>query len=312
MQSPLTWGCVKAPPPKATDLEDLLARFRDHLRRERGLAQPTVAGYLSIARQFLGRTENAEALDATALDSSIVSQFVVEAAGHRCTGSMRHLVTSLRSFLRFLHLAGHAQALADTVPAVAGCRGASLPRALPAGDLDRLLASCDRGTVAGRHDRAVLMLMGRLGLRVGELVRLELKDFDWRRGEVVIRGKARRHEQLPLPVDVGEAVAEHVFDRGSGDTPGALFLSADDHPRPLSIKRAERIVRDACRRACIPPVTPHALRHTAATEMLRAGASLVEVGQVLRHRDLQTTAIYAKVDRKALRELARPWPVSVP
>lgn len=307
MQLALTQAYGGARSPSAIDVADLLDRYRGHLVRERGLAAPTVAGYLSIARQFLGYVESAHGLDVTALDSAVVSRFVVEAARHRCTGSMKHMVTSLRSLLRFLHLAERTRDLVGTVPAVAGCRGAALPRPLPSGHFERLLASCDRGTVTGRHDRAVLMLLGRLGLRVGELIRLELSDVDWRRGEVVIRGKARRHERLPLPVDVGEAVAEHILDRGPAG--GPLLLSADDPPKALSVKRAERIVRNACRRAGIAPVTPHNLRHTAATEMLRAGASLIEVGQVLRHRDLLNTAVYAKVDRNSLRELARPWPV---
>src|SRR5207245_9016297 len=130
---------------------------------------------------------------------------------HRCVGSTKHLVTALRSLLRFLHVAGHAPVLAASVPTVAGWRGSALPRALPPRDLDRLLASCDRQTTAGRRDRAILTLLARLGLRLGKLVRLELSDFDRRRGEVTIRGKACRQERLPLPVDIGEAVAESIL-----------------------------------------------------------------------------------------------------
>jgi len=198
--------------------------------------------------------------------------------------------------------------LAASVPTVAGWRGSALPRALPPGDLDRLLASCDRQTGAGRRDRAILTLLARLGLRVGELVRLELSDFDWRGGEVTIRGKARRQERLPLPVDVGEAIAEYILGGRPTERQGRLFVSAGDPPRCFSANRVRTALCEACRRAGIAPITAHVLRHTAATELLRAGASLIEVGQVLRHRSVSTTTIYAKVDRERLRELARPWP----
>lgn len=296
--------------PVVVEFKQLLRQYRDHLTRERGLAAPTVAGYQTVARQFLAHVASTTGHDLAVLDAAVVSQFVVRAGQTRCTGSTKHLVTGLRSLLRFLHLTGHAPALAGSVPAVAGWRVSALPRALPPAHLNRLLASCDRTTPAGRHARAVLALLARLGLRVGEVVRLELGDFDWRRGEVVIRGKAHRRERLPLPADVGEAVAEYILGGAGVGAHGPLFVSADDPPRPLTVKRARDVVRDACRRAGIVPVTAHVLRHTAATEMLRAGASLIEVGQVLRHRDLSTTAIYAKVDREPLRELARPWPVT--
>ena len=297
-----------APPRGATELEQVLGQYGDHLIQERGLASQTVAGYLSVARQFLSHVASTDGLDLSKLDAKVVSQFVVQAAQHRCVGSTKHLVTALRSLLRFLHVAGHAPVLAASVPTVAGWRGSALPRALPPGDLDRLLASCDRQTAAGRRDRAILTLLARLGLRVGELVRLELSDFDWRGGEVTIRGKARRQERLPLPVDVGEAIAEYILGGRPTERQGRLFVRAGDPPRCFSAKRVRTALCEACRRAGIAPITAHVLRHTAATELLRAGASLIEVGQVLRHRSVSTTTIYAKVDRERLRELARPWP----
>lgn len=210
-----------------------------------------------------------------------MTRFVVQAARRRCIGSTKHIVTGLRSLLRFLHVAGHAAALADSVPTVAGWRGGALPRALPPAHLDRLLAGCDPGTADGRRDRAILMLLARLGLRIGELVRLELSDFEWRRGEVTIRGKARRQERLPLPAEVGEAIAAYILGGRTVQRAGRLFVSGDDPARALTAKRARAALREVCRRADIVPVGAHVLRHTAATEMLRAGASLIEVGQVL-------------------------------
>ena len=304
----LAESLAEGPPRGPTQLGQLLADYREYLIQERGLANQTVAGYLSVARQFLSHAASSDGLLLSKLDAKVVSQFVVQAAQHRCVGSTKHLVTGLRSLLRFLHVAGHAPALAASVPPVAGWRGSALPRALPPGDLERLLASCDRQASAGRRDRAMLILLARLGLRVGELVRLELSDFDWRGGEVTIRGKARRQERLPLPVDVGEAVADYIIGGRPTERQGRLFVSAGDQPRCFSAKRVRAALRKACRRAGIPPITAHVLRHTAATEMLRAGASLIDVGQVLRHRSVSTTTMYAKVDRERLRELARSWP----
>ena len=294
----------------AAEFAKVLAGYRAHLTQERGLAKPTVAGYLSVARKFFEHLTSSGRHDLSRLDATAVSQFVVRAGQTSCIGTTKQVITGLRSLLRFLHVAGQAPTLAGSVPAVAGWRGSALPKALPPGHVERLLASCDRATASGRHDLAVLTLLARLGLRVGETVRLERGDFDWRHGEVLIRGKADRHERLPLPVDVGEAVAEYILGSSRVEGHGPLFVSSDDPPRALTVQRARALVRAACHRAGIPPVNAHVLRHTAATEMLRAGASLIEVGQVLRHRSLATTAIYAKVDREPLRELARPWPVT--
>ncbi len=299
---------VERRPGGPAELDQLLGRYREYLIQERGLAGPTVAGYQTVARQFLARIAQSRSFDLSQIDGRTVSQFVVDAGQRRCIGSTKHLVTGLRSLLRFLYLAGHTSALGETVPKVAGYRGSALPRALPSGHLDRLLASCDRATAEGRRDRGILILLARLGLRVGEVVRLELGDFDWWRGEVTIRGKARRHERLPLPVEVGEAIAEYVLDGRPVQRQGAVFFSAADPPRPLTVKRVRAALHDACRRTGITPVGAHVLRHTVATEMLRAGASLIEVGQVLRHRSLSTTVIYVKVDHEPLRGLARSWP----
>lgn len=292
------------------DRGELLTRYREHLVHEKGLAYPTVAGYQTVARQFLNAFVRRTDAGLSQLSAKFVTEFVIDAADHRPTGTTRHRVTALRSLLRFLYLDGRAPDLVGVVPKVAGWRGAGLPQGLQPGEFERLLRGCDVESASGRRDRAMLMVVGRLGLRVGELVRLDLSDIDWGRAEVTVRGKARRDERLPLPSDVGEALAEYIL-HGRGGTPlGPVFIRDGDRAdRPWTTKAVRSALEVACCRASVAPVRPHALRHMAATDMLRAGASLIEVGQVLRHRSLSTTAIYTKVDIEPLRALARPWPV---
>jgi site-specific recombinase XerD len=220
-------------------------------------------------------------------------------------------VTPLRSVLRFPFVRGElATDRASVIPRVAGWRQASLPKDLPAQYVQRLLRSCDRRTHLGRRDFAVLVVLERFGLRAGEVAALELDDFDWTGGEMVIRGKGRE-DRLPLPCDVGEAVVAYLR-RGRPQTScRKLFLSSIAPVGEISSCAVRKIVRRACIRAGLAPIGSHRLRHTAATAMLRKGASLSEIAQVLRHRSVDTTAIYAKVDRHALRELAQPWPGGV-
>jgi len=199
--------------------------------------------------------------------------------------------------------------LVGAVPSVAHWRLAGLPRALDADQVRRLLASCDQTSTAGRRDFAILMLLARLGLRRGEVAAIELGDLDWRAGEILVRGKGNRHERLPLPADVGQAVADHLRPGRPKSAEGrCVFLRLRAPHRALGAGGVGDVVIAAGRRAGLGAIGAHRLRHTAATEMLRAGASLPEIGQVLRHRRVSSTAIYAKVDREALRSLARPWP----
>lgn len=294
-----------------TPLAALLADYHTYLVDERGLAIATIRHHEDVARLFLEQRCRAQQgeLRLEGLSAADVVAFVAAECPRRSVGSAKILVTGLRSLLRFLHVTGRAPGpLAEAVPAVAGWRGGSLPRALPSIQVRRLLASCDRRCAVGRRDFAILMLLARLGLRAGEVAALELGDFDWRAGEVIIRGKARRAERLPLPVDVGEAIVGYLRrGRPRGSSP-MTFLRARAPFGPLSSGAVQAVVRQACTRVDLPPVGSHRLRHTVATEMLRAGVPLSEIGQVLRHRGLSTTAIYAKVDRNALRGLAMPWP----
>jgi integrase/recombinase XerD len=303
-------GVVPGPagPAVGTGADVLLGRYRDYLAGERGLAASTIDGYEAVARRFLaGRA----APDLAGVNVAEVTGFVVAQCRGRGTGSAKILVTALRSLLRYLHLEGITSGgLASAVPAVAGWRGAGLPKALAAAQVAALLGSCDRDTAVGRRDFAVLTLLARLGLRACEVAALELGDVDWRAGELLVRGKGRRGERMPLPADVGEAVAGYLSDGRPRGQCRKVFAWSRAPYGDLTPSGVKSVVRRACDRAGLPQVGAHRLRHTAATQMLRAGSPLAEVGQVLRHRAAATTAIYAKVDDGALRTLARPWPGS--
>jgi site-specific recombinase XerD len=294
----------------ATPAEELLERYRRYLLGERGLATGTVRGYVDIVRPFLAGRVAADGSGLERLAASDVTAFVLVECPGRSQGSAKLLVTALRSLLGFLHVDGVlTESLTGAVPSVAGWRLAGLPRGLEPGQVRRLLASCDRRSTVGQRDFAILTLLVRLGLRRGEVARLELGDVDWRAGEIVIRGKGDRQERLPLPSDVGEAVAGYLRRGRSGSAEGrCLFVRVKAPHRALTPGGVTNVVVASGRRAGLGQIAAHRLRHTAATEMLRAGATLPEIGQVLRHRSLLTTAIYAKVDREALRSLARPWP----
>jgi site-specific recombinase XerD len=223
--------------------------------------------------------------------------------------SAERLVNGLRSFLRFALVEGLiAGPLASAVPSVARWSGAGLPRGLACGQVTALLASCDRGRATGKRDYAILVLLARLGLRAAEIAALRLDDIDWRAGEIVVRGKGRTEERLPLPCDVGEAIADYLRHGRPRRPEREVFLRAVAPLRGLAPEGVSEVVRAASERAGLGSFGAHRLRHTAGTQMLRAGASLPEVAQVLRHRSVATTCIYAKVDHLALRQLAMPWP----
>ena len=290
-------------------VEELLADYGRYLRVERRLAEHTVRdAYLPAARLFVAGREGLDGLGLERLSAADVSTFLVAECPKRSVTGARDLASALRSFLRYLHLAGLIEApLVWAVPSVADLRDRTLPRGLEPAAVRKLLASCDRRRTIGRRDYAIVLLLSRLGLRRGEVAAIQLDDVDWRAGELLIRGKGSRQDVLPLPVDVGEAVVSYLRRRPRCES-RALFLRMTAPLQGLAPHTVSWIVREACTRAGRPRVSAHRLRHTAATEMLRQGASLAEIGQVLRHREQKTTAIYAKVDRRALRALARPWP----
>src|SRR5271165_5453160 len=289
-----------------TPAEILVQEYRAYLAHERRLAVSSIERYLGPARLFVSERERRDGLDLEHLTASDVTAFVVSQCRTRRRGSAKVLVTALRSLLRFLFLQGCTTCpLAQAVPTAAGWADQSLPRALGADAVTALLNSCDRHTDAGMRDFAILTLLARLGLRAGEVAALTLEDIDWHHGEMVVRGKGGRRERLPLPADVGEAVVTYLRHR-PGSACRALKVRAP--VTGLSSDGVQDVVRGACLRAGLPPAGAHRLRHHAATAMLACGASLTEVGQVLRHDRLVTTSLYAKVDRAALRSIAQPWP----
>jgi site-specific recombinase XerD len=287
----------------------LLAEYSRYLFDERALSEHTVlVRYVPVARLFLDGVMGSEGLELERLTAAGVSSFLARECRRRSVPGARELVVALRSFLRYLHIAGLiAMPLQWAVPSVADLRDRSLPRGLEPAVVKRLLSSCDRRRTVGRRDYAVLLLVSRLGLRAGEVAALTLEDIDWHSGELLVAGKGGRYDALPLPVDVGEAIVSYLR-RRPRIRDRALFLRVTAPAGALRTSAVSAIVRCACERARVSSAGSHALRHTAATEMLRHGASLAEIGEVLRHREQKTTAIYAKVDRKTLRRLARPWP----
>jgi integrase/recombinase XerD len=293
-------------------VEVLLADYREYLAVERGLTTDTIEGYVLAVRPFLdGRLRDGDELELGGeLGAADVVAFVVARCPAQSRGAAKMTVTAVRSLLGFLHLRGLiAGPLAEAVPSTASWRLSGLPRALEPEQLEALLESCDRSTLTGRRDYAVLVMLARLGLRRGEVAALRLEDVDWRAGELVIRGKGRRAERLPLPSDVGEAIVAYLRDgRPATALDRSLIVRVRAPHHGLTGGGITQIVFAAAGRAGLGPIHSHRLRHTAATQMLRAGASLEEIGQVLRHRQTLTTAIYAKVDRDALRQLARQWP----
>jgi integrase/recombinase XerD len=293
----------------ATPAEELVERYRVYLVQERGLATATVTSYLHVAGLFFSTRSPEGELDLDHLSAGEVTNFVLAECATRKVGSAQYIVCGLRSLLRFLFVSGHVATQLDAaVPKVTGWRLVGLPQSFGHREVTALLASCDRRSTFGRRDLAVLTLLIRLGLRAAEVAALELDDIDWRVGELTIHGKGRRQERMPLPVDVGEAVVGWLR-RGRPNCDCVNVFTRVRAPHcGLTSRGVSAIVQAACARAGLPELNAHRLRHSAATEMLRAGAGLIEVGQVLRHTTMLTTSIYAKVDRDRLSTLALPWP----
>ena len=304
-------GVLSASPaagPPASAEEELLGRYRAYLAGERGLVPAVISQYLRTAALFLDEYPGAAA-GQRGLDAAAVSAFCVRELPRRGRAGAVNLASALRSFLRFLHVEGLAGApLAQAVPAVANRKGCGLPRALPPATVTRLLASCDRRTRLGRRDYAMLMLLARLGLRAGEVASMSLDDLGWRAGELTVHGKGGRDDRLPLPSDVGAALAAYLRIRPKKVKTRAVFLRATAPAGAITPRAVTWAVHNACERSGVPSAGAHRLRHSLATQMLAAGSSLAEVGQVLRHARVATTAIYAKVDHRALDALVLPWP----
>jgi integrase/recombinase XerD len=290
-------------------VDRLLVEYREYLLLERRFAPRTVAGCERVARLFLeDRERQRGALNLGELVAADVSEFLARESRRLNVGGMRGLVSKLRPLLVFLHVTGRTLGpLRWAVPRVADTNGRLLPRAVDRETVTALLGSCDRGRPCGRRDYAILLLLAWLGLRCAEVAALQLEDIDWRAGELLVRGKGGREDRMPLPVDVGEALAAYLVHRPAIES-RAVFLRMPAPIGPMTRQTVGQVVVRACQRAGVQRIAAHRLRHTAATEMLRAGCSLAEVAEVLRHQLLYTTAIYARVDHAALRAVAMPWP----
>jgi site-specific recombinase XerD len=301
------------PPPDAVEL--LLDSYRVFLLSQRGLASSTVEVYVRSVRPFIATRQASGGLALDTLTPGDVTAFVQAANACRRPTTAALVMTALRSLLVFLHVAGLVPTpLQAAVPLAARWRLAGLPKSLTPGEVQRLLAACDRRTRLGRRNYAMLLVLIRLGLRAGEVAALGLDDIDWRAGEIVVRGKGDRLERLPLPVDVGEAIAGYLrCGRPAIALDRRVFIRVRAPHRGLPPAAVSDVVASVAARAGLEGfVGAHKLRHTTATSMVAAGATLADVGQVLRHRRLMTTAIYAKVDRDGLRLVARAWPGSTP
>lgn len=306
----------KAPPAKLSATDRLLERYGEYLKVERGVKTATAGRYSALIRPFLdARHSGVREIesDLEALSEADVIAFVIAKCSAMNPGQAPLFVTALRSLLTFLHVDGVIpRSMSGVVPTVPGRRLTGLPKGVTPAVLGQLYRGCDRESHAGARAFAVITMLARLGLRAGEVARLRLGDINWRAGEMlIICGKGNRTEPLPLPADVGAALADYLQRWRPETDERAVFVASRAPYGRLNGNSITKIVADAARRSGLDPIYAHRLRHTAATQMLRNGASLPEVAQVLRHRQTITTAIYAKVDREALRTIAPAWPGDV-
>jgi site-specific recombinase XerD len=304
-------------PPALQKLDDsplgrILREFEHYLEHERGLAQATRDIYLPASRRFLAERFRDGSRPVNELRPEEVTEYVWRYARRTSPGSAKVLAGALRALLRFLRLRGKVAAdLAAAVPTVARWSLSSVPSGLLPEEVDALLESCDRSSIVGQRDYTILLLLVQLGLRAGEIVAMRLGDLHWRAGELTVRGKGSRCQRLPMPQDVGEALATYLRDARPSCSSRRVFVRVRAPHRAFASSNAiGSMVARALARAGLNPACKgaHLLRHSLATEMVRKGASLAEIGQILRHRCPTTTELYAKVDLAALRELAPPWP----
>jgi site-specific recombinase XerD len=295
-----------------TPRETLLANYRRYMREERGLAQGTVRIAMPFVDRFLADRFPRHHFDFMSLNAKDITTFVRKQATELGSVQAKHMVTALRGFFRYLRHRGQIETdLAGCVPSVPYYSFSTVPRFLPTGSVEKILRAADRSTPTGRRDHAMLMLLARLGLRTCEVVRLELEDIDWELGQITIRGKGGRWSKLPLPPDVGSALAAYLQHDRPRCSARQVFITQRVPIGGLSSGCAiVKAVTRALKGAGIVSERKggYLFRHTLATEMLGRGASLREIGEVLRHRKADTTRIYAKVDFGALRKLAQPWP----
>ncbi|MHB2029792.1 MAG: site-specific integrase [Acidimicrobiales bacterium] len=297
-----------------TPAADLAAEFEHYLQHQKGLANASVDRYKTTAWQFLAERFGRGEVDLSALRPADTIEFIQRQTKRMQPQSLKNIVSGLRSFLRYAQYRGEiAAGLVFVVPGVATWASTpKLPRAISPEHAQRALDSCDLGTAVGLRDRAVLVILARLGLRAHEIIALQLQDIDWDTGQLRVRGKGRRECLLPMPIDVGEAIAVYLERGRPASDDRHVFLRAMAPICGLmeGSDAIGSIVRYALKRAKVdaPHSGSHQFRHALAVRMLQGGASLPEIGEVLRHRSPQTTSIYARVDINSLRSLAPAWP----
>jgi site-specific recombinase XerD len=308
-------GMVPVPKPVCdrSPLADILNQYETYLRSERGLVVHTILNYQTCVRKFLLERFREGPFCLRKIRPSDISGFVLCHGPKMAVRTAHQMTTAFRSFFRFLFQKGELHAdLAASVPTVADRRLSTVPKHLSLEAVERMLKACDRRTACSNRDYAILLLLARLGLRAGEVVALQLEDINWRAGEILIRGKGLLHDRMPLPVDVGEALSSYLRQDRPVCQTRRVFLRMDAPRRGFANTSAVRsIVRQALGRADLHPAFKgaHVLRRSLATSMLRCGATLGEIGEVLRHRAPNTTETYASVDFDGLRSLAHPWPM---
>ena len=292
----------------------LLARYQDFLINERGLTKQTVYVYTPLVRAAIaGLSHHSGSQRPCEWNAEAVHAFLLERSHDRSCEGVRLVAVTLRSLLRFLYIRGEvAFDLSLGVSRFQKWKLATVPTYLSPAEVERVLAACDVATPTGRRDRAILLLLARLGLRAGEVVTLEVGDIAWRSGEILVRGKGQQRDHLPLPPDVGEAMALYLrLDRGETDSRRAFLRLKAPRQGLTGPASVGHIVRKLLARVGIIRTSrgaAHMFRHSLATRMIRNGASISEIAEVLRHRSQSTTGIYAKVAFQTLREVARPWP----
>jgi site-specific recombinase XerD len=289
-------------------------RYEDHLRRERGTCEGTVQGYVAVVRRFLRHRFGRGPVKLRRLEAEDIQTYMLDQARTASPRSVGNLASALRSFSRFLFARGEtASDLSGGIIVPKATRISGIPSCLSAGEVDKLLDACDLKTPVGRRDRAILLLLARLALRAREVSRLELGDIRWRSGEIVVRGKGNTVDRLPLLEEVGKALATYLVKDRPKSSSRRVFFRSLAPLRPFQGGAAiGSVVRRAVQRTGLnPPVRgAHLLRHSLATRMIREGASLAEIGEVLRHHSPGTAEIYAKVDFDALRTIAPAWPLA--
>jgi len=293
-------------------LDRLQARFRQYLDEERGLQEKTRDQYLKVIRSFLSGRFRDNPISLHELNPRDIADFVLCRARAVSPTTAQRAAIVLRCFFRFLYRRGDIPTnLGACVPSVANWSLAPVPKHLPAEKVAHLLEKCNQDSPTGQRDFAILLLLARLGLRAGEVVHMTLDDIDWEAGELVVRGKGGRQDRLPIPEDVGKALAQYIHKVRPRCASRRVFIRMHAPHRGFNYSPSVPcIVHQALNRAGLnlPRSGAHLLRYSLATQMLGAGASLTEIGKILRHQLMRTTAIYAKVDLPVLRTLAQPWP----